>query len=193
MKRNETEGHRWNPADTVTSVRMVASLVMLALPLRSAWFLAVYTLAGLTDVLDGWLARKTGTVSEFGARLDSMADLVFDGVLLLRLVPVLRQARPAAIWYAVAAVVLVRLVSYGAAAVKYHRFAFLHTWLNKLTGGATFLLPYALALSSGVTYSWFVCVLALAASAEELAIHLCRNEYRADRKTIFQRDPTHEP
>ena len=193
MKRNETKGHRWNPADTVTSVRMAASLVMLALPLRSAWFLAVYTLAGLTDVLDGWLARKTGTVSEFGARLDSMADLVFYGVLLLRLFPVLRQALPAAIWYAVAAVVLVRLVSYGAAAVKYHRFAFLHTWLNKLTGGATFLLPYALALSSGVTYSWFVCVLALAASAEELAIHLCRNEYRADRKTIFQRDPTHEP
>ena len=172
---------------------MVASLVMLALPLRSAWFLAVYTLAGLTDVLDGWLARKTGTVSEFGARLDSMADLVFYGVLLLRLFPVLRQALPAAIWYAVAAVVLVRLVSYGAAAVKYHRFAFLHTWLNKLTGGATFLLPYALALSSGVTYSWFVCVLALAASAEELAIHLCRNEYRADRRTIFQRDHTHEP
>ena len=193
MKRNETKGHRWNPADTVTSVRMAASLVMLALPLRSAWFLAVYTLAGLTDALDGWLARKTGTASAFGAMLDSMADLVFYGVLLLRLFPVLRQALPAAIWYAVAAVVLVRLVSCGAAAVKYHRFAFLHTWLNKLTGGAAFLLPYVLALSTGVTYSWFVCALALAASSEELAIHLCRNEYRADRKTIFQRDPTHEP
>ena len=193
MKRNETKGHRWNPADTVTSVRMAASLVMLALPLRSAWFLAVYTLAGLTDVLDGWLARKTGTVSEFGARLDSMADLVFYGVLLLRLFPVLRQALPAAIRYVVAAVVLVRLVAYAVAAVKYHRFASLHTWLNKLTGGAAFLLPYVLVLSSGVTYSWFVCILALAASAEELAIHLCRNEYRADRKTIFHRDHTDEP
>ena len=97
------------------------------------------------------------------------------------------------IWYVVAAVVLVRLAACAMAAIKYHRFASMHTWLNKLTGGAVFLLPYVLALSSGVIYSWFVCVLALAASAEELAIHLCRNEYRADRKTIFQRDPTHEP
>lgn len=93
----------------------------------------------------------------------------------------------------VATVVLVRLVTYAMAAAKYHRFASLHTWLNKLTGGAAFLLPYVLVLSSGVIYSWFVCVLALTASTEELAIHLCRNEYRADRKTIFQRDHTDEP
>ena len=169
-------------ADTVTSLRMAASLVLLALPLRSAWFLAVYTLTGLTDVLDGWLARKTGTASEFGAKLDSMADLLFYGVLLLRFFPVLRQALPMTIWYAVAVILLVRLAAYAAAGIKYHRFAS----LNKLTGGAVFLLPYVLALSSGVTYSWFVCALALAASAEELAIHLCRKKYRADRRSICQ-------
>ena len=42
----------------------------------------IYTFAGLTDVLDGWLARKTGRASEFGARLDSVADLLFYSVLL---------------------------------------------------------------------------------------------------------------
>ena len=188
MKRNETKGHRWNPADTVTSVRMAASLVMLALPLRSAWFLAVYTLAGLTDALDGWLARKTGTASAFGAMLDSIADLLFYGVLLLRLFPVLRQTLPVSVWYVVTAVALVRMVAYAVAAVKYHRFASLHTWLNKLTGGAVFLLPYVLALSTGVTYSWAACALALAASLEELAIHFCQKDYCADRKSIFQKN-----
>lgn len=166
MKWNKMQVHQWNMADTVTSVRVAASLILLIFPLRSAWFLAVYTLAGLTDALDGWLARKTGTASAFGARLDSIADLLFYGVLLLRLFPVLWQALPAMIWYAVAAVVLVRMVAYAVAAVKYHRFASLHTWLNKLTGGAVYLLPYVLALSTGVTYSWFVCALALAASLE---------------------------
>ena len=175
-------------ADTVTSLRMAASLVLLALPLRSAWFLAVYTLTGLTDVLDGWLARKTGTASEFGAKLDSMADLLFYGVLLLRFFPVLRQALPMTIWYAVAVILLVRLAAYAAAGIKYHRFASLHTRLNKLTGGAVFLLPYVLALSTGVTYSWFVCALALAASLEELAIHFCQRDYCADRKSIFQKE-----
>ena len=183
-----TKTHKWNIADTVTSVRMASSLFLLFLPLGSAWFLAVYTLAGLTDALDGWLARKTGTASEFGARLDSVADLLFYGVLLLRLFPVLRQTLPVTIWYAVAAVLLVRLAAYGMAAVKYHRFASLHTWLNKLTGGAVFLLPYVLALSTGVTYSWVLCVLAFAASLEEMAIHLCWKEYRSDRKSIFQKN-----
>ena len=188
MKRDKTQVHPWNAADTITAVRMAASLILLIFPLRSAWFLAVYTLAGLTDALDGWLARKTGTASAFGARLDSIADLLFYGVLLLRLFPVLRQALPVSVWYVVTAVALVRMVAYAVAAVKYHRFASLHTWLNKLTGGAVYLLPYVLALSTGVTYSWFVCALALAASLEELAIHFCQRDYCADRKSIFQKE-----
>ena len=59
--------HKWNAADTVTSMRMVATLFLIFVPLRSIWFLAIYTFAGLTDVLDGWLARRSEKASEFGA------------------------------------------------------------------------------------------------------------------------------
>ena len=52
MKRDKTQVHPWNAADTITAVRMAASLILLIFPLRSAWFLAVYTLAGLTDALN---------------------------------------------------------------------------------------------------------------------------------------------
>lgn len=188
MKRNETQVHKWNPADTITSVRIAASLSLFFLPLRSAGFFAVYTLAGLTDALDGWLARKTGTASDFGARLDSAADLLFYGAALLRFVPVFWQVLPVKIWYAVAGVLLVRLAAYGTAAIKFHRFASLHTWLNKLTGAALFLLPYALAVSTGTVYCWAVCALAFAASLEELAIHLCGKHYRADTRSLFQKE-----
>lgn len=41
-------------------------------------FLAVFTLASLMDVLDGYVARKTGRVSAFGAFLDSTLDRVSD-------------------------------------------------------------------------------------------------------------------
>lgn len=186
MKRNVKQVHKWNTADTITSVRIAASLFLLFLPLRSAGFLVAYTLTGLTDALDGWIARKTGTASDFGARLDSIADLLFYGIVLFRLAPVLWQVLPVAIWYAVAIILLVRLAAYGTAAIKYHRFASLHTWLNKLTGAAIYLLPYILVISAGIVYSWAVCVLAFAASLEELAIHLCRQGYRVDRKSIFQ-------
>lgn len=175
MKSMETI--RKNGANCITCLRLAACAFLVFLPLDSAGFIGVYTLAGLTDALDGWLARKTGTASEFGAKLDSVADLVFYGVMLLRLFPVLRRTLPGEIWYAVAVVVLVRLAAYAVAAIKYHRFAALHTRMNKLTGGAVFLLPYVLAVSPGVKYSWVVCALALAASMEELAIHLSNPGY----------------
>ena len=57
-----------------------------------------------------------------------------------------------------------------------------------MTGAALFLLPYVLAVSTGIVYSWTVCIIALAASAEELTIHFCQKEYRADIKSIFQRE-----
>lgn len=80
---NRSEKHKWNMADTVTSMRMAASLFLLFFPLTSIWFLVIYTFAGLTDALDGWLARKSGRASEFGARLDSISDLLFYSVLRL--------------------------------------------------------------------------------------------------------------
>ena len=185
MREREIEVHQWNIADAMTLVRMAAAALLLFLPLDSYWFFLAYTIAGVTDALDGWLARRTGKASEFGARLDSAADLLFYGVLLVRIFPVLWQLLPREIWYGVTAAVLIRLASYLAAAVKYHRFAALHTWLNKLTGFAVFLLPFILALTDGVAYSWMVCALALASSAEELAIHLSRNNYAPNRKSLL--------
>lgn len=188
MRRDISKAHKWNTADTVTSVRIAASAVLVFLTLKSPVFLAVYTLAGLTDALDGWLARRCGTVSDFGARLDSVADLLFYGAVLIRLFPILRQTMPREIWYVAAGALLVRLVAYCTAAVKYHRFASLHTFMNKLTGAAIFLLPYILVFSTGVVYGWIICALACVASSEELAIHLCRERYCADIKSIFQKE-----
>lgn len=82
---------------------------------------------------------------------------------------------------------MIRLLAYITAAVKFHRFASLHTWLNKLTGVAVFLLPYVLWSSYIDIYSWIVYVLAFAASLEELAIHLFRTEYLADRKGLYKK------
>ena len=186
MRQSITGAHKWNTADTVTAVRMAASLFLLFLPLKSPGFFAVYTLAGLTDALDGWLARRTGTTGDFGARLDSIADLLFYGAVLIRLFPVLYRTLPRGVWYAAAGVLLVRLAAYGTAAIKYHCFAPLHTRLNKLTGAAVFLLPYVLAISTGAVYSWAVCALAFASSLEELVLHLCRTSYQADVKSILQ-------
>lgn len=191
MEADMTRAHKWNIADTITASRIAGSLCLIFLSPGSLGFFAVYTLTGLTDALDGWLARKTGSASPFGARLDSIADLLFYTVMLIRLMPLLWAALPVQIWYAVAGILLLRLSAYCVAAVKYRRFASLHTWLNKLNGGAVFPLPYILAVSSGVAYSWALCALAGAASLEELLIHLSRERYDADRKSILPKHTGH--
>lgn len=185
MQQRMKEEHKWSAADTVTSMRIVAAIILTFLSWGTGRFLIVYTFAGLTDVLDGWLARKNQTASEFGARLDSIADLLLYGVLLIRMLPLVYQMLPGQIWYFVSGIIIVRLTSYSVAAAKFRRFASLHTWLNKLTGVAVFLLPYMLQFTYCIVYSWAMCVIAFAASVEELIIHLLRAEYAADRKSIF--------
>ena len=175
-------------ANGITLLRIIGTIGLLFVNTMSPLFLGLYTLAGLTDVLDGWLARRTGTASPFGAKLDSIADLLFYAIMLVKLVPFLLAILPLPIWYAVATVLLIRIGSYLTAAIKYHLFASLHTYLNKLTGVAVFLLPYMFIVSSGVVYCWSICALAFVASLEELAIDIFGKEYNADRKSIFQSD-----
>lgn len=170
----------------ITTLRIVGTIGLLFLHPMSPPFLVVYTLTGLTDALDGWLARRTGTASEFGARLDSIADLLFYAVMLVGLLPILWKVLPLSFWIAIAIVLSVRLGSYVTAAIRYRRFASLHTYLNKLTGAAVFLLPYVLARSKGVVYCWAVCTLAFLASLEELIIHLSRKSYCPNVKSIYE-------
>lgn len=176
--------HKWNAADSVTSVRIALSILLLFFSTDTKRFLIVYTAAGVTDVLDGLIARKIGAVGEFGARLDSIADLMFYGIMLVKLLPRLYRALPIGVICAAAVVILLRAVSYITAAIKYHRFASLHTWLNKLCGASVFLLPY-IPLSAVGAYGWAACALAFAAALEELLIHITQKEYIEGKKSVF--------
>ena len=61
-------------ANIITGIRIVISAVLLFCPVFSPAFLALYITAGITDRIDGAVARRTAAVSEFGARLDTAAD-----------------------------------------------------------------------------------------------------------------------
>ena len=178
---------RRHAANGITVVRMAASVYLAFLRPLSPAFLRVYTAAGVTDALDGFVARKTGTASDFGARLDSIADLLFYAVTMFRLAPLLWDALPEDIWYAVAVILLIRVSAYLIAAKKYRRFASLHTYLNKLTGGAVFLIPFLCTTGYAAVYCRITCGIAAVAALEELILHLRRKTYCADIKSIFQK------
>ena len=151
----------------ITALRFVGTICLLFLAPFTAVFYIVYTLAGISDVLDGWIARKLRLTSEFGAKLDSAAGL------------------PRIIWLGVALVVALRLVSYAFAAIKYHRFASLHTYMNKATGAAVFALPYLAHLPALTPFCWGLFVLSLLGTLEELVIHIRAKEYNPRNKSLL--------
>lgn len=169
----------------ITFLRIIGATILLGLPPLSVSFFILYTLCGFSDVLDGWLARLTKQQSEFGAKLDSFSDLLFYAILLGKIFPFLWTLLPKGIWIVVGIIFAIRILSYVVAAIRYKRFASLHTYLNKATGFALFLVPYCLGRPWGVGYCSFVCVVGALASTEELLIHLRSSRYTADTKTLW--------
>ena len=174
-----------NIANLITVLRILGTLVLIFVKPLSVLFFLIYAFTGLTDAADGFVARKTGTQGEFGAKLDSVADLVFYTVTMIKILPFLIKEMPKVIWYFVAAVLAVRLVSYLVAAFKYHRFSSMHTYLNKFTGAAVFIIPFMLITSFKTFYAFFAVCLGIAASLEELIIHFKSESYNASVKSLL--------
>lgn len=169
----------------LTVFRMLGTAALAFLPPLTVPFFALYLICSATDIADGVIARKTGAVSDFGARLDSVADILFYAVILLRLFPTLRGTLPVQVWWLAGAALAFRLCAYLAAACRHRRFAALHTYLNKCTGALLFALPLLLLTPAAVLISFAVCVMGVLASAEELCLHLCSPAYDANVKSLL--------
>lgn len=171
----------------MTMVRIAGSIILLAFSPLSTGFFIIYTVCGVSDALDGLVARATGQTSEFGAKLDSIADLLFYAVMILKIFPLLLEQFPMWLWCGVGIVLLIRLGAYLVAAVRYRRFASQHTYLNKLTGLMMFLLPYMMGRDCTVGYCTAECAVAGLAAVEELFIHLGEKSYDSGRRSIFMK------
>ena len=79
-----------NLPNGITLLRILCSLVLLFCMPLSLPFYVLYTAAGLSDILDGFIARKTNTSTQFGAKLDTFADIVFTAVALIKILPILK-------------------------------------------------------------------------------------------------------
>ena len=174
-----------NLPNLITLSRLVSAILLMPICTFSQAFFAIYTYCGISDVLDGALARKLHCNDEFGARLDSIADIVFYAVMAFKILSVLCSKLTPSIWYIVIATVIIRIISYTVAAIKYRRFASLHTYMNKLTGFLVFTVPYILFLPFAESDCMIISVVAVIAAMEELIIHAIADEYISDRRTLF--------
>ncbi len=122
----------------------MCSIILLFCPVFSPTFYALYIAAGVSDMLDGAIARKTSTVSEFGSKLDTVADFVMVTLCLIKLLPVIHIPTWLLIWIIVIAVIkAVNLIS---GYVTRKKIVVLHTIMNKVTGILLFVLPLTLKI-----------------------------------------------
>ena len=152
-------------ANIITGSRMVLSLPLLLIPLTSAWFYVLYLLCGLSDMVDGTVARSMGSASEFGARLDTVSDFVFMTVALIKFVPHLHI--PVWLWIWIGIIAMIKLGNVVWGFVRTKKLISPHTVLNKITGLLLFLLPVTISFVD-LTYTLpIVCTLATFAAMHE--------------------------
>ena len=152
-------------ANSITGIRIACSIALLFCPAFSTAFFTLYIIAGVSDMLDGTVARKSGTVSEFGSRLDTLADLILVIVCLIKLLPVLHVPTWLIIWIIVIAVI--KAINLLSGYVLRKEIVVLHTVTNRVTGLLLFVLPLTLSFIN-LNYSGaFVCAVATFAAIQE--------------------------
>ena len=153
-------------ANIITSSRIIFSLPLLLIPLSSAWFYVFYLFCGLTDMIDGAIARRTGAVSQLGARLDTASDFVFMLICGVKILPLLHL--PIWLWVWIALIALTKMFNIALVFIRKKKLISVHSVLNKITGLALFLWPPTLIFLEATYSVGIICVLATIAVMQEV-------------------------
>lgn len=165
--------------------RIIFSLILLCVKPLSLYFYVIYIICGFSDILDGFIARKTGNTSKLGARLDSLADMIMVGVLLFLIYPIVNPAREIVIW--IISIAIIRLAAMLVALKRYKTFASIHTYGNKITGIVLFIFPMLLLYIYTTLLMYIICLVASISAIEEFIIQLKSRQLELNKKGILSK------
>ncbi|MEA4934497.1 MAG: CDP-alcohol phosphatidyltransferase family protein [Lawsonibacter sp.] len=172
-----------NLPNFITSLRIPLAVIMVLSEPFSAFFWSCYCLGGISDLLDGFAARKLNLHSDAGARMDSIADAVFAAaiaVVAIRSIPL-----PGWLWLCVCGIAFLRIVGYIIGFCKYRTFSSLHTYANKATGVLIFAFPVLFAALGLTATGVLLCAAAFISSLEELVITAKSQKLNRDCKGLL--------
>ena len=152
-------------ANDITIFRILCSIAILFCPVFSLAFYVLYITAGISDMVDGWVARRTHTASELGAKLDTIADIVFVIVCLVKLLPVLNIPVWLYVWIGIIA--LIKVINIISGFIVQKQFVAVHSTMNKVTGLLLFVLPLTFSFIDLKYSATVVCIFATFAAIQE--------------------------
>lgn len=177
-----------NIPNIITSIRLIGAIAVLFLRPFSVEFYIVYGSCGVTDVLDGFIARKFHLESKLGSILDSVADLLFLGVMAYKVVPVLIDVLELWNWLIILIPTGLHFSAYMICAFKFHKFSSLHTYSNKILSASIFFYPFMFIGWIKVLYDTYEIiggVNAFYGGVEMNLIHIIAPSYNDQNKTVF--------
>ncbi len=152
-------------ANIITGCRILGSISLLFFPLFSLKFYIAYLFCGFSDMIDGFVARKTNTISSFGAKFDTVADFIFMIFVCYKLLPAIHLSLWLWIWIIIIAVIKMSNIILGFIRTK--SLISVHSILNKITGFVLFLLPLTIQFVE-LKYSLsIICLIATFAAIQE--------------------------
>jgi CDP-diacylglycerol--glycerol-3-phosphate 3-phosphatidyltransferase len=174
-----------NLANYISIARIILVLFLAFLEPLSFHFYLIYTVSGISDIMDGYIARKTKSSSKLGEKLDSAADFIMVVVLIPIFYTILNPGIVILLWIIV--IGIIRVISLLIVLIKYKTFGMLHTYGNKFTGLILFLIPLLLIVVPKGILMYLVCSIASVSALEELGINLLSKELSASKKSIFSK------
>ena len=152
-------------ANVITVIRIICSFALLFCSALSLPFYVLYIIAGFSDMIDGAAARRTGTVSEFGSKLDTVADFILVAVCLIKLLPVLDIEAWTLVWIGIIAII--KTINIVSGIIVQKKFVAVHSVMNKLTGVLLFVLPLTVEIIDFRYSAAVVCAVATFAAIQE--------------------------
>ncbi|MBQ7714272.1 MAG: CDP-alcohol phosphatidyltransferase family protein [Clostridia bacterium] len=152
-------------ANIITVVRIICSIGMLFVPVFSPAFYVLYLTAGVSDMVDGTVARKTGSASDFGSKLDTAADLILVAVCLVKMIPVLNFE----LWMFISGgiILIIKMINIISGFVVLKKLVTVHSVMNKIAGALLFILPLTVRIIDFRYGAAIVCVVAAVAAVQE--------------------------
>ena len=171
----------------ISIFRLVFSCILFFVVDNITLLFTLYILCGISDIADGYIARRMKAETNLGAKLDSIADVTLYAFIVFMLISQTDILNDKVTLYTLALTVIIKSANLFITRLKFKQWNILHTLGNKSIGLIVYLsMPifyFQPDISSFITL--IICIIAVIASLEESLILITSDNYNVNRKNLF--------